>query len=97
MRECENLRLEGDECIHGLTGKLVCSTNNSCLSDTLVEDEGRFNLSGRETMARDVDDIYGKNNEHYSGIRNIERHTVNTALNPDVAMLVASGAISVWP
>lgn len=50
-------RLERNECIDGLASELICGTDDSSLGNTLVKDESRFNLSGRETVTGDVDDI----------------------------------------
>lgn len=59
VRELD-LRFEGDKSIDGLTCQFICSSDYSCLCYALVEDESGFDFSGRETMARDVDDICKK-------------------------------------
>ena len=41
----------------GLAGELVVGTDDSGFSNTRVENEGGLDLSGRETVTRDVDDI----------------------------------------
>lgn len=40
------LRLERDERVYGLASELVVGTDDGGLSDTVVEDEGRLDLSG---------------------------------------------------
>ena len=42
----------------GLASELVVGTDDSCFSDTVVENEGRLDLSGRQAVTGDVDDIY---------------------------------------
>ena len=49
---------ESDEGVDSLTSELVVGTDDSCFSDTVVENEGRLDLSGRQTVTGDVDDIY---------------------------------------
>lgn len=41
----------------GLTSQFVIRANNGSLGNTVVEDKGRLNLSSRETVTRDVDDV----------------------------------------
>lgn len=53
-----DLRLEGDECVHGLAGEFVAGTDDGCLSDTGIEDESRLDLGGGQTMSGNVDDVY---------------------------------------
>lgn len=57
----EYSRLECDERVHGLAGELVVRADDGSLGNTVVQDEGRFDFGSGETMARDVDDIYGFN------------------------------------
>ena len=57
-----DLRFESDESVDGLTCQLICGTDDRSLGDTLVEDESGFDLSCGETMTRDVDDIYFREN-----------------------------------
>ena len=59
MNESKDEPFESDEGVHSLTGELVVGTDDSCFSDTVVENEGRLDLSGRQAVTRDVDDIYG--------------------------------------
>ena len=51
-------RLERDESVYGLACELVCGSDDGGLSNTLMQDEGGFDFGGRETVTRDVDDIY---------------------------------------
>ena len=51
------IRFECDESVHGLASELVVGTDDGSLSDTGEKDEGRFDLSGRETVTGDVDDV----------------------------------------
>ena len=43
--------------MHRLAGELIVGANDGSLSDAVVEDERGLDLSGRETVAGDVDDI----------------------------------------
>ena len=49
---------KSDEGVHSLASELVVGTDDSCFSDTVVENEGRLDLSGRQAVTGDVDDIY---------------------------------------
>ena len=49
---------KSDEGVDSLASELVVGTDDSCFSDTVVENEGRLDLSGRQTVTGDVDDIY---------------------------------------
>lgn len=51
------LGLECDERVDRLTGQLVCGTDDGGFGHAFVEDEGGFDLSSRQTVAGDVDDI----------------------------------------
>lgn len=53
-----DLRLEGDKGVHGLAGELVGGTDDGGLGDTSVHDERRLDLGGRETVTRDINNIY---------------------------------------
>ena len=57
------IRLECDESVNGLACELVVGTDDGGLSDTREKDEGRFDLSGRETVTGNVDDICDGYNE----------------------------------
>lgn len=50
-------RLESDEGVDSLAGKLVGGTNDSGLGNTRVLDQSRLDFSGTQTVTRDVDDI----------------------------------------
>ena len=52
------LGLQRDEGVDSLACELVVGTDDSCFSDTVVEDEGRLDLSCRQAVTGDVDDIY---------------------------------------
>ena len=52
------IRFECDESVHGLAGELVVGTDDGGLGDAREENECGLDLSGRETVTRDVDDIY---------------------------------------
>lgn len=41
----------------GLTSQLVVCADDGSLSNAIVQDEGRLDLSGRQTMSSDVDDV----------------------------------------
>ena len=60
------IRLECDESVHGLAGELVVGTDDGSLSDTGEKDEGRFDLSGRETVTGDVDDVWTVDRSRWS-------------------------------
>lgn len=49
--------LDGNEGIDGLAGQLVGDTNDSGLGNGVVLNQSSLNLSGRETVTADVDDI----------------------------------------
>lgn len=49
--------LDGDKGVDGLASQLVGDTNNGGLGNGVVLNQGSLNLSGRETVAADVDDI----------------------------------------
>jgi hypothetical protein len=49
--------LDGDEGVDGLAGQLVGNTNDSRLGNGVVLNQSSLNLSGRETVTADVDDI----------------------------------------
>ncbi len=57
MYDKRHVPLERDKGVDGLTGELVVSTDNGGLSNTVVEDESRLDLGGRETVTGDVDNI----------------------------------------
>ena len=50
-------RLQGNESMDGLASEFISGTDDSSLSDARVHDEGGLDLSSRETVARDVDNI----------------------------------------
>jgi hypothetical protein len=49
--------LGGDKGVHGLTGQLVCSTNDSGLRDTVVHDQGTLDFSSTDSVTGHVDDV----------------------------------------
>lgn len=49
--------LDGDKSVDRLAGQLISDTNDSGLRDGMVVDEGSLNLSSRETMAGNVDNV----------------------------------------
>lgn len=53
-----SLRFEGNERVDGLARELVCGTDDGCLSNTLVQDECGLDLCCRETVSRDIDNIW---------------------------------------
>ena len=53
----EYARLEGNKGEDSLAGNIVSDTDDSSLGDAFVEDQSRLDLSGGETVARDVDYI----------------------------------------
>lgn len=58
QRKVKDEPFESDEGVHSLASELVVGTDDSCFSDTVVENEGRLDLSGRQTVTGDVDDIF---------------------------------------
>ena len=58
-RKVKDEPFESDEGVDSLASELVVGTDDSCFSDTVVENEGRLDLSGRQAVTGDVDDIYG--------------------------------------
>lgn len=56
--EKESEPFESDEGVNSLTSELVVGTDDSCFSDTVVEDESRLDLGSRQTVTGDIDDIY---------------------------------------
>ena len=54
----EGLRFESDESINSLTSQLISCTNDSGLCNTLMKNKSRLDLSGRQTVTGDVDDIW---------------------------------------
>lgn len=48
---------DGDKGVDGLTRQFIGDTDNGGFGDGVVLDEGGLNLSGRETVSRDVDDV----------------------------------------
>ena len=54
------VRFEGHECVHSLTSELIVRTDDRSLGNTVEQDERRLDLCRRETMTRDVDNIYNQ-------------------------------------
>ena len=49
--------LDGNEGVDGLAGELVGDTNDGGLGDGVMLDQSSFDLCGRESVPRDVDDV----------------------------------------
>lgn len=86
------IRFKGDKSMDGLAGDFIHDTDRGSLGDGLVEDQSRLDLSSRETVPRDVDDILIR-------LSTVEREqfeklTVYTTLDPDVAVLVAGSTVT---
>lgn len=51
------VRLGGNERVHSLTSQLVCSADNSGFRNTVVNDQGAFDLSSTDSVTGHVDDV----------------------------------------
>lgn len=51
------VRLGGNERVHGLTSQLIGSANDSGFRNTVVNDQGAFDLSGTDSVTGHVDDV----------------------------------------
>lgn len=49
--------LDGDESVDSLSGELVGNTNNCCFCNGVVLNKRSFNLGGRKTVTRYIDNI----------------------------------------
>ena len=78
----------------GLAGEIVAHTNDGSLGDTLVEDQSRLNLSSRETVPRDTDDIWVWLSPCSVKREPFWKLTVYTAFDPDVTVLITGSAVT---
>lgn len=78
--------LDGDEGVDGLAGQLVRNTNDSRLGNGVVLDQSSLNLSGREAVTADVDDIINTASDPVEALV-VTGSTVTSELNVQLSVL----------
>lgn len=81
--------LDGDEGVDGLAGQLVGNTNDSRLGNGVVLNQSSLDLSGRETVTADVDDIIDTTSDPVEALV-VTGSTITSELNIRLSVLLPS-------
>ena len=82
------IRFKSNIGVDDLASEFVVDTDDGGLGDALVGDQSGLYLSGGQTVARDIDDIWIRLSPSSVKWEPFEKLTVHTTLDPNVSVLI---------